>query len=49
MTVAVEDISLAIAAAETYGLLGPCRGAQETTTIERVCGPPGPITLCGLC
>ena len=35
--VAVDDVSLTIAAGETYGLLGP-NGAGKTTTIRMVCG-----------
>jgi ABC-2 type transport system ATP-binding protein len=35
--VAVDDVSFAITAGETYGLLGP-NGAGKTTTISMVCG-----------
>jgi ABC-2 type transport system ATP-binding protein len=35
--VAVDDVSVSIAAGETYGLLGP-NGAGKTTTIRIVCG-----------
>ncbi|MFI7317027.1 ABC transporter ATP-binding protein [Streptomyces venezuelae] len=34
---AVADVSLTVAAGETYGLLGP-NGAGKTTTIKMVCG-----------
>ena len=37
--VAVEGLSLEIAAGESYGLLGP-NGAGKTTTISLVCGLP---------
>ncbi|MEU5265552.1 ABC transporter ATP-binding protein [Amycolatopsis sp. NPDC021455] len=35
--VAVDDVSFAVSAGETYGLLGP-NGAGKTTTIRLVCG-----------
>jgi ABC-2 type transport system ATP-binding protein len=41
--VAVDDVSLTIAAGETYGLLGP-NGAGKTTTIRMICGLLRPDT-----
>ena len=48
---AVDDVSLEIAAGETYGLLGP-NGAGKTTTIRMVCGllhrDAGEVQVAGL-
>jgi ABC-2 type transport system ATP-binding protein len=48
--VAVDDVSLSIGAAETYGLLGP-NGAGKTTTISMICGllvrDGGTVTVAG--
>ena len=48
--VAVDGVSLTIAAGETYGLLGP-NGAGKTTTISMICGllgrDGGEVTVAG--
>ena len=48
--VAVDGVSLTIAAGETYGLLGP-NGAGKTTTISMICGllgrDGGDVTVAG--